>query len=145
MGLATAVMVLWLNFDSLSKVAEWIGKHPSYLLLTALIYGLLTYLLGALIGRLWISALIVSILGMGLALTDYLKTAINGTPLSLADFGLVTQLGEVAGVAGDLTPPAISSLALQPFSSAWPCFSSCAAPSACPFAAASQAASARWC
>lgn len=104
-GLAVALMVLWLNFDSLSKVWEWVGKHPSYLVLTALIYALLTYFLGALIGRLWISALVVSILGMGLALVDYFKTAINGTPLSLADFGLVTQLGEVAGVAGDLTPP----------------------------------------
>lgn len=105
MGLAVSLMVLWLNFDSLGKVWEWIGKHPSYLLLTALIYGLLTYLLGVIIGRLWIAALIVSVLGMGLALVDYLKTVINGTPLSLADFGLVTQLGEVAGVAGDLTPP----------------------------------------
>ena len=105
MGLAVAVMVLWLNFDSLSKVLEWTGKHPSYLVLTALIYALLAYLFSALTGRLWIGALITSVLGMGLALTDYLKSAINGTPLSLADFGLVTQLGEVAGVAGDLTPP----------------------------------------
>ncbi len=105
MGLVIALMVLWLNFDSLANVAEWAGKHPSYLALTALIYGLFTYFLGMLTGRLWISSLMVTLLGMGLALVDYFKSAINGTPLSLADFGLVTQLGEVAGVAGDLTPP----------------------------------------
>ena len=36
---------------------------------------------------------------------DYFKNAINGTPLELADFGLAKQAGNVAGLAGDLTPP----------------------------------------
>jgi len=36
---------------------------------------------------------------------DYFKNAINGTPLELADFGLAAQAGNVAGLAGSLTPP----------------------------------------
>ena len=35
---------------------------------------------------------------------DYFKTAINGSPLELADFGLAGAAGDVADLAGDLTP-----------------------------------------
>ena len=61
--------------------------------------------LGALLGRIWLSAVLVGAAAMVLCLVDYFKNAINGTPLELADFGLAAQAGEVAGVAGELRPP----------------------------------------
>ena len=105
MGLGTAIGVLWINFESLTTLAEWADKYVTYIPLTALLYAVPIYLLGVLFNRLWLSGLLVSVAAMILALVDYFKTAINGTPLELADFGLATQLGEVAGVAGELRPP----------------------------------------
>ncbi len=105
MGLGVAIGVLWINFGSLAAVAEWGGKYWNYLTMTALLYAVAVYLLGSLLGRLWLSGLLVSVAAMILALVDYFKTAINGTPLELADFGLAAQLGQVAGVAGELKPP----------------------------------------
>lgn len=105
MGLGTGVAVQWVATGSLSTVWEWFVKWPSYLLLTATGLGALVLTLGALVGRLWIAGALVSAVSLILSLVDYFKNAINGTPLSLADFGLATQLGQVAGVAGDLTPP----------------------------------------
>ncbi len=106
MGLGAAVAVQWVATGSLSTVWEWFVKWPSYLLLTAAGLGAVTAALGALLGRLWLSGVLVGAVTLILSLVDYFKTAINGTPLSLADFGLATQVGQVAGVAGDLTPPA---------------------------------------
>ncbi len=40
-----------------------------------------------------------------LSLVDYFKTAINGTPLVLADFGLAAQVGEGGRCGGRLRPP----------------------------------------
>ena len=105
MGLAVAVAVQWVVTGSLSIVREWFEKQPSYLLLTACLYGAAVWLLGVLTGRLWLSGALVGLAGLALSLVDYFKNAINGTPLVLADFGLAAQLGEVAGVAGDLRPP----------------------------------------
>mgnify|MGYP001634461401 FL=1 len=105
MGLAAAVAVQWVVTGSLSIVWEWFVKWPAYLLLTGLLYGAVVFTLGALLGRLWLSAVVVGAAGLILSLVDYFKTAINGTPLELADFGLASQLGEVAGVAGELRPP----------------------------------------
>ena len=105
MGLAVAVAVQWVVTGSLSLVWEWFLKWPTYLLLTGLLYSAVVFFLGTLTGRLWLAALVTGALGLILALVDYFKTAINGTPLELADFGLATQLGEVAGVAGELQPP----------------------------------------
>ena len=104
MGLAAAVAVQWVVTGSLSIVWEWFVKWPAYLLLTGLLYGAVVFTLGALLGRLWLSAVLVGAAGLILSLVDYFKTAINGTPLELADFGLASQLGEVAGVAGELPP-----------------------------------------
>ena len=117
MGLAVTVAVQWVVTGSLSIVWEWFTKKPEDLILTALLYTALVYPLGALTGRLWISGAVVGGAAACLSLVDYFKTAINGTPLSLADFGLATQLGQVAGVAGSLRPPedfwrALAALAL---------------------------------
>lgn len=105
MGFAIAMAVLWINFDSLDAVRVWAEKYTTYIPLTALIYAVIVYVLGAAIGRLWLAGVLTGVSALILALVDYFKTAINGTPLSLADFGLATQLGEVAGVAGSLRPP----------------------------------------
>lgn len=105
MGAAVAISVQWVITGSLSIVWEWAEKWKTFLPLTVLLYSAAVYLVGALVGRLWLSGLLLSVIGLGLALVDYFKTAINGAPLSLADFGLATQLGNVAGVAGNLHPP----------------------------------------
>ena len=59
-------------------------KWPTYLLLTGVLYGAVVFTLGALLGRLWLSAILVGVAGLVLSLVDYFKTAINGTPLVLA-------------------------------------------------------------
>ena len=105
MGMAVAVAVQWVVTGSVGDIREWFEKWPTYLLLTGVLCGAVVFTLGALLGRLWLSALLVSAVGLLLALVDYFKTTINGTPLALADFGLATQLGDVAGVAGELHPP----------------------------------------
>ena len=105
MGLGTAIAVLWINFESLATVAKWAAKYVTYIPLTAILYAVPIFLLAVVFNRLWLSGLLVSVAALIMALVDYFKTAINGTPLELADFGLAGNLGEVAGVAGDLTPP----------------------------------------
>lgn len=106
MGLAAAVAVQWVVTGSIGKeVWPWFSENPGYLLLTALLYAAVTALLGFVTGHLAIAGGIVVFLALALSLVDYFKNAINGTPLELADFGLAAQLGQVAGVAGDLTPP----------------------------------------
>lgn len=105
MGLGAATAVQWVATGSLSTVWEWFVKWPTYLLLTAAGLGAAVLALGALVGRLWIAGALVGAVTLILSLVDYFKNAINGTPLSLADFGLATQLGQVAGVAGELKPP----------------------------------------
>lgn len=105
MGLAVTAAMQWIALGTLPGVWEWARTYPGHLLMTALLYAVPVYLLGTLTGRLWIAALPVGAVGLILALVDYFKNAINGTPLELADFGLATQAGNVAGLAGDLTPP----------------------------------------
>lgn len=105
MGLAIGVAMQWVATGSLGDVREWFEKWPTYLLLTGLLYGGAVFIAGALTGRLWLAAAVVGAVGLTLSLVDYFKTAINGTPLQLADFGLASQLGDVAGVAGELRPP----------------------------------------
>ena len=106
MGLAVTVAVQWTVSGTLPAVWGWIVKYPANLAMTTLLYGVAVAVLGALTGRLWISGALVGLAGLLLALVDYFKLAINGSPLELADFGLAAQLGTVAGLAGDLTPPA---------------------------------------
>ena len=105
MGLAITGAMQWISIGTLPGVAEWARDYPSHLLMTALLWAAPVWVLGTLTGRLWVAALPVGALGLVLALVDYFKNAINGTPLELADLGLAKQAGNVAGLAGDLTPP----------------------------------------
>ena len=93
MGLALGVAMQWVATGSLAEVWEWFTKWPTYLLLTGILYGLAVFALGALLGRIWLSAVLVGAAAMVLCLVDYFKNAINGTPLELADFGLEHTLG----------------------------------------------------
>ena len=105
MGLAVTGAMQWISIGTLPGVAEWALDYPGHLLMTALLWAAPVWVLGSLTGRLWLAALPAGALGLILALVDYFKNAINGTPLELADFGLAKQAGNVAGLAGDLTPP----------------------------------------
>lgn len=106
-GWVIARNVLQMGFADAAALEAWTAERPAMLTLTALLCALAVFVVGTVLGRLWLSTLLVGTAGMVLALVDYFKTAINGEPLTLADFGLITQLGEVAGVAGDLTPPPV--------------------------------------
>ena len=105
MGLAVTGAMQWISIGTLPGVLEWARDYPGHLAMTALLWAVPVGILGTLTGRLWIAALPVGALGLILALVDYFKNAINGTPLELADFGLAGAAGNVAGLAGDLTPP----------------------------------------
>ncbi len=105
MGLAVAGAMQWIFLGTLPAVLEWVLDYPAHLLMTALLWAVPVLVLGTLTGRLWIAALPVGAAGLILALVDYFKNAINGSPLELADFGLAEQAGNVAELAGDLTPP----------------------------------------
>ena len=105
MGLAAAVASQWIITGSLANgVLPWFVENPGYLLLTGLLYAVIAAVIGAATGMAAIGGVVTAVLALGLSLTDYFKTAINGTPLELVDFGLATQLGNVAGVAGELKP-----------------------------------------
>ncbi|WP_325200857.1 LTA synthase family protein [Oscillibacter sp.] len=104
MGLAVACAMQWISIGTLPGVLEWVRDYPGHLAMTALLWAVPAAVLGTLTGRLWIAALPVGTAGLILALVDYFKNAINGTPLELADFGLAGAAGNVAGLAGDLTP-----------------------------------------
>lgn len=118
MGLAAAVAVQWVVTGSIGReVLPWFLEAPGYLFLTALLYGAVIALVGAVTGSLAVSGGFTAAAALTLSLVDYFKNAINGTPLELADFGLAAQLGQVAGVAGELRPPvdfwrALAALAL---------------------------------
>ena len=105
MGLAITGAMQWISIGTLPGVAEWARDYPSHLLMTALLWAAPVWVLGTLTGRLWVAALPVGALGLVLALVDYFKNAINGTPLELADLGLAKQAGEVAGGGGGAGPP----------------------------------------
>ncbi len=105
MGLAVTGAMQWISIGTLPGVLEWVRDYPGHLAMSALLWAVPVYVLGTLVGRLWAAALPVGAAGLALALVDYFKNAINGTPLELADFGLAGAAGDVAGLAGDLTPP----------------------------------------
>ncbi len=105
MGLAITIAMQWIFLGTLPVVLEWVLEYPAHLLMTALLWAVPVCVLGATLGRLWIAALPVGAAALALALVDYFKNAINGSPLELADFGLAGAAGNVAGLAGDLTPP----------------------------------------
>lgn len=105
MGLAITVAIQWITTGTLPGVWDWAAQHPASLLLTGLFYALAVSLPALLTGRLWVGGALISLLGLLLSLIDFFKISINGAPLTLADFSMADQLGAVAGLAGDLTPP----------------------------------------
>lgn len=105
MGTAVTVAVQWVISDTLPAVFWWAEHYPGPFWMTVFLYSAAVFTGGALTGRLWASGAAVGAVGLILALVDYFKNAINGTPLTLEDFGLAAQAGDVAGLAGDLTPP----------------------------------------
>ena len=105
MGLAVTVAVQWTVSGTLTAVWGWTVKYPFNLVMSTLLCGVAVAILGALTGRLWLSGTLVGLAGLSLSLVDYFKLAINGSPLELADFGMAAQIGTVAGLAGELTPP----------------------------------------
>lgn len=107
MGIAAAAGGQWVVEGSLAQgLWPWVSEFPAYLLLSGVLYGVLTALLGAASGSLAIGGCGASALSLVLALVDFFKLAINGSPLEMADFSLAAKLGEIMGVAGDLRPPA---------------------------------------
>ena len=111
-GVAVTVASESIRAGGYGPVWDWAAAGGGSFLLTVLIYGGSTALIGSLLGRLWPVGTAVSVIALAGVLVDYFKTAINGTPLVLADFGLAGQAQQVAGVAGDLHPPGSIWLAL---------------------------------
>ena len=105
MGTAVTVAVQWVISDTLPAVFWWAEHYPQPFLMTVLLYSAFIFTGGALTGRLWLSGAAVGGVGLAFALVDYFKNVINGTPLTLEDFGLAAQAGNVASLAGELTPP----------------------------------------
>ena len=105
LGGAVAFAIQWIILGDAQAALDWcLGALPPFCL-TAVFYGGGALLLGLLTGRLWVGALASSAVGVTLALVSYFKLAINGTPLEAEDFGMIGQLNQVMGVAGDLKVP----------------------------------------
>ncbi|MBQ9522154.1 MAG: sulfatase-like hydrolase/transferase [Oscillospiraceae bacterium] len=107
MGLAVTGAVEAVRVGNFMDMCAWAAERMGSFFLSGVLYGAVVGLLGAVIGKLWVSGLLVSILGLAAALVNHFKLRIDGTPLVLSDFGLVGQAGDVAGVAGELSPPGV--------------------------------------
>ena len=105
MGLAITASVEAVRTGSFMEMCAWAGERIGSFFLSGLLYGTVLALLGAIVGRLWLSGLVVSVVALAASLVNYLKLRIDGTPLVLSDFGLIGQAGDIAGVAGELNPP----------------------------------------
>ncbi|BAL01849.1 putative esterase [Oscillibacter valericigenes Sjm18-20] len=105
LGCAVTFAMEWIALGDPKSALDWCLTSLSPFCLTAVLYGGVALFLGFLSGRLWIGALTVSTAGTVLALVSYFKFAINGTPLEVEDFGMIGQLNQVMGVAGNLTIP----------------------------------------
>lgn len=105
LGASAAFAVQWITLGSPRAALDWCMAALPPFCLTAVFYGGGALLLGLLAGRLWVGALASSAFGVTLALVSYFKLAINGTPLEAEDFGMLGQLDQVMGVAGDLKVP----------------------------------------
>ncbi|MBQ9493656.1 MAG: LTA synthase family protein [Oscillibacter sp.] len=107
MGLAATGAVEAVRAGGLMEMCSWAAERTGSFFLSGLLYSTVTALLGALIGKLWVSGLLVSVLALTASLVDHFKLRIDGTPLTLSDFGLIGQAGDIAGVAGELSPPEV--------------------------------------
>lgn len=104
-GCAAAFSMEWIALGSAQAALDWCAAAPAPFLLTAVFYGSGALLLGLASGQLWIGALASGTVSAALALVSWFKSVINGAPLTVEDFGLIGQLDQVMGVAGDLTVP----------------------------------------
>ena len=107
MGLSVTASVEAVRIGSFMEMCAWAGERMGSFFLSGLLYGSVIAFFGALLGRLWPAGLLISVLGLAAALVNYFKLRIDGTPLVLSDFGLIGQTGDIAGVAGELTPPEV--------------------------------------
>ena len=107
MGLSVTASVEAVRIGSFMEMCAWAGERMGSFFLSGLLYGSVIALFGALLGRLWPSGLAVSVVALAAALVNYFKWRIDGTPLVLSDFGLIGQTGDIASVAGELTPPEV--------------------------------------
>lgn len=107
-GIAITFAVEWIIRGDWHQVLAWCISSPTVFFLTALFYGGAALFLGFLTSQLWIGSLCVSVVGITLALVSYFKFNINGTPLSMEDFGMSGQLNQVVDVAGNLTLPSVA-------------------------------------
>ncbi|MEA5041791.1 MAG: LTA synthase family protein [Oscillibacter ruminantium] len=104
-GGAAAFAMEWIALGDAQAALDWCRGALAPFCLTAMFYGGAALFLALLTGRLWIGTLGVSAVAVGLALVSYFKFAINGSPLELEDFGMIGQVNQVMGVAGNLTIP----------------------------------------
>lgn len=105
LGCAVTFAMEWIALGNPQSALDWCFTSLPPFCLTAMLYGGIALFLGFLTNRLWIGALAVSAAGTTLALISCFKFAINGTPLEVEDFGMIGQLNQVIGVAGNLTIP----------------------------------------
>lgn len=107
MGLAITGAVEAVRVGNFMDMCAWAAERIGSFFLSGVLYGAAVGLLGAVVGKLWVSGLLVSVIGLAAALVNHFKLRIDGTPLVLSDFGLIGQAGDVAGVAGELSPPGV--------------------------------------
>lgn len=105
MGGAVTFAVQWITLGDGSGALVWCLSRPRVTLLTAVLYGLPVFFIGSLTGWFFLGGLLTAAPALILALVNYFKTRINGTPLEIEDFSMAGQLDQVAGVAGDLSLP----------------------------------------
>lgn len=105
-GCCIAFCVEWIVKGGAKAALDWCASAPVYFSFTGVLYGMVVFLLGGLTNQLWFSGLLTAVPAVILALVDYFKTAIDGTPLEVQDFGMIGSLEHIIEVAGDLTIPA---------------------------------------
>lgn len=105
LGLVTAFSMQWIALGTARDALDWCLHHAGAAMLTAVLYGGGTLLVGLVTGWLWIGGLVCCTLGGTMAVVSWFKSAINGAPLEAEDFGMLGELDQVMGVAGDLTLP----------------------------------------
>ena len=105
LGSGVSFAMEWIAMGDPQSALDWCLGAFAPFCLTAIFYGGAALFLGFVTSRLWIGGLVSAAVGVTLALVSYFKFAINGTPLEVEDFGMIGQLDQVMGVAGDLTIP----------------------------------------
>ena len=104
-GCLTALLVQLVALGGGAALSAWLPGAESAFDLTCLLYGAAVFVLASLTGRLWAGLLLSGGAGLLFALANYIKTVINGSPISIEDFRLLGTLGNVTSVAGTLPVP----------------------------------------